>query len=96
MARAGRLDGVWEDERAPGWRASLRRWRVAAWLATLAIGAAFVAVISTNSGWWFLLILLLVPVAVRAHGEVGALKGRLDRPCRRAADRAEKQRRKQN
>ena len=78
---------MWEDQRAPRWRALVRLWRVVGWAL---LAAAVVVGLQIDSWWVFGLWALLVAGVIRAFLEVGALKGRLERPARKAESRAAK------
>jgi hypothetical protein len=80
---------MWEDERVPGWRTSLLRWRWAAWGLTAFCASSATLLFVSNSGWTFLLTVLLAACALRAHVEVGTLKGRLERPAQGCPPRGE-------
>jgi hypothetical protein len=87
---------VWEDERAPIWRTWLTAWRVVRLVLAVATLSAVTLTFVRNSGWLFATSLALVAATVWASGKIGVYKGRLERPARKAADRAAREARRRN
>jgi hypothetical protein len=82
---------MWEDERAPVWRRRARAWRGFSALLGLAALTGVVLIFLLNNGWVLAGTLVLVGTTVWASGHVGVYKGRLERPARKAAQRAAKE-----
>ena len=82
------MNGMWEDERAPGWRRRARALTVASVLLFAASLFCVSVVAAENSGWALLAALALGVAGGWATAVAGTYRGRLERPARKAAERA--------
>ena len=82
------MNDMWEDERAPGWRRRVRAWTIASVLQFAASLFCVWVVVAENSGWALLAALAFAVAGGWATAVAGTYRGRLERPARKAAERA--------
>ena len=88
------MSDMWEDERAPIWRRRLLICRIVGGCFLFVTATFLVLVMLTNTWWGFAGALLSAYVTLSVFAVGATYKGRLERPARKATDRARKEARR--